>query len=280
MLDNIPLLNNEINIDEINIDEINIDEINISSLLLNKIKNKVENLSEEKKSEIKLLIKVDVLKWIYGDTSFLESKNYIIGYKKEKNLIETDKIYKYGKKKGQKKNKTIEIENKNSPIYKFNIGEITEQNRKNEAKWNMKLMKEIRPDLFKKTHSQSSLFGPFGEQLVKEFYILINEYKTNKPEIKNRHNLDLETIYKMVEVKTGSYFTTGTAGEKIYGVPWKYADVPRLYGKPLLIVLLGQEKKESKLVSISDVPEHEEQKKYWKSKNIFFTTFQNLLNSL
>ena len=69
MLDNIPLLNNEINIDEINIDE-----INISSLLLNKIKNKVENLSEEKKSEIKLLIKVDVLKWIYGDTSFLESK--------------------------------------------------------------------------------------------------------------------------------------------------------------------------------------------------------------
>ena len=144
----------------------------------------------------------------------------------------------------------------------------------------MKIMKEIRPDLFKKEHSQASLFGPFGEILVKEYYILNNEFKTDKPDKKGGHDLDLETIREMIEVKTGSYFTTGTAGEKIFGVPWKYADVPRLYNKPLLIILLGGDKKDSELVYESEIPEREELKRFWKSKNITFICFKKLLNSL
>ena len=64
----------------------------------------------------------------------------------------------------------------------------------------------------------------------------------------NHPDLDLETFKEMIEVKTGSYFTTGTAGEKVPGVPWKYSEVPDLYGKPLLIILIGGDKKESDLV--------------------------------
>ena len=141
-------------------------------------------------------------------------------------------------------------------------------------------MKEIRPDLFNKEHSQSSLFGPFGEILAKEYYILIGEFKTDKPEKLGGHDLDLETFEKMIEVKTGSYFTTGTAGEKIYGVPYKYRKVPRLYNKPLLIILLGGDKKDSELVCDTDDPENEIHKDFWKSQNITFTCFKKLLNNL
>jgi hypothetical protein len=42
-----------------------------------------------------------------------------------------------------------------------------------------------------------------------------------------------------VEVKTETYYTTGTAGEKILGCPFKYAEVPIWYGKPLRILCLG-----------------------------------------
>ena len=43
----------------------------------------------------------------------------------------------------------------------------------------------------------------------------------------------------IVEVKTGTFYTSGTAGEKILGCPFKYAEIPELYGKPLKILCLG-----------------------------------------
>ena len=42
----------------------------------------------------------------------------------------------------------------------------------------------------------------------------------------------------MVEVKSRSWCTTGTAGEKVR-VPYKYADIPNLYNKPLMIVCVA-----------------------------------------
>ena len=50
---------------------------------------------------------------------------------------------------------------------------------------------------------------------------------------------DLETDDYIVEVKTQTYFTSGTAGEKILGTPFKYRNVPVLYKKPLLIMCIG-----------------------------------------
>ena len=50
---------------------------------------------------------------------------------------------------------------------------------------------------------------------------------------------DLETEDYVIEVKSQTYFTTGTAGEKILGVPFKYAEIPALFGKPLRIVCIA-----------------------------------------
>lgn len=248
--------------------------------IFTKIQSKINELKKEDQDKIHLLKNKDVISWICGDTEFLEPENPIVSYGVKHIQVETEEVYKSGKKKGQKKIKKNKVEDKNKPKYKYNKGKLLEKKRENEAKWNMELMKEIRPDLFNKEHSQSSLFGPFGEILVREYFILIGEFKTDKPEKLGGHDLDLETLKEMIEVKTGSYFTTGTAGEKIFGVPWKYADVPRLYKKPLLVILIGGDKKDSELVCKSNVPEREDIKKYWKSINITFTCFKKLLNNL
>ena len=50
---------------------------------------------------------------------------------------------------------------------------------------------------------------------------------------------DWETEDAIWEVKTRNWSVPGTAGEKILGVPYKYSDVPELYGKPLKIVCVA-----------------------------------------
>lgn len=44
-------------------------------------------------------------------------------------------------------------------------------------------------------------------------------------------------------MKTQTYYTSGTASEKLLAVPHKYADIPDAFGKPLLIICIaGAEK--------------------------------------
>ena len=57
---------------------------------------------------------------------------------------------------------------------------------------------------------------------------------------------DLESDDYVYEVKGRSWCTGGTAGEKILGVPLKYGELPRLYRKPLQIVLVGYQEYEAR----------------------------------
>ena len=57
---------------------------------------------------------------------------------------------------------------------------------------------------------------------------------------------DWETDKYIIEVKGRSWTTSGTAGEKILGVPLKYAEIPKLTGKKLKIVLVGYQEYEGK----------------------------------
>ena len=50
---------------------------------------------------------------------------------------------------------------------------------------------------------------------------------------------DIETDDFVYEVKGQRYFMGGTASEKVLGVPYKYADIPEIYGKPLKIVCVA-----------------------------------------
>lgn len=63
---------------------------------------------------------------------------------------------------------------------------------------------------------------------------------------KKKYDPDLECDDFVYEVKGRSWCTPGTAGEKILGVPLKYGEVPRLYEKPLKVVLVGYQEYEAR----------------------------------
>ncbi len=110
----------------------------------------------------------------------------------------------------------------------------TEQMKKSEDIWGKNILKTFRPDLDPKTNWTTV----FGETIGVELYALLDKNAT-KPVKKERKQPDKETIDYIIEVKTQTYFTEGTAGEKILGTPFKYAEIPDLYGKPLKIVCIG-----------------------------------------
>ena len=78
----------------------------------------------------------------------------------------------------------------------------------------------------------------FGEILVEELFTVQGK-RVSEPKSKEGKKPDREINTHMLEAKAETHFTSGTAGEKILGTPFKYAEVPRLFGKPLLIVCLG-----------------------------------------
>ena len=103
-----------------------------------------------------------------------------------------------------------------------------------EDEWGRKMLKLKRPDLTLKKQWTNK----FGEHIAEELYEILG--KNPKSATKMNHLVpDLETDDYIVEVKTQTYYTSGTAGEKILGTPFKYRDVPELYKKPLLIVCVG-----------------------------------------
>ena len=94
---------------------------------------------------------------------------------------------------------------------------------------------------------------------------------------------DTETDEFVVEVKARRYFMTGTASEKVLGVPYKYADIPELYGKPLKIICVAYQEwvstygKDGERV-FGDVGSSKRQAQLdlWKSQGIEFVRFSEL----
>lgn len=103
-----------------------------------------------------------------------------------------------------------------------------------EDKWGQAMLKTRRSDL--KLDKQWT--NKFGEHLGEEIYALLGKV-VSKPVKKEHYQPDLEIEDSIIEVKAQTYFTSGTAGEKILGVPFKYAEIPDLYRKPLKILCMG-----------------------------------------
>lgn len=120
---------------------------------------------------------------------------------------------------------SIETENKTKDQDKY---------KKLEDEWGRNILKMRRPDL--KLDKQWT--NKFGEHIGEELFTLLDKNVT-KPLKKEHYQPDIETDDNIVEVKTQTFYTTGTAGEKILGVPFKYAEIPDLYSKPLKIVCIG-----------------------------------------
>lgn len=103
-----------------------------------------------------------------------------------------------------------------------------------EDKWGQETLRIRRPDL--KLDKQWT--NKFGEHLCEEIFTLLDK-KITKPVKKEHYCPDLEIDDCILEAKAQTFFTSGTAGEKILGCPFKYAEVPDLYSKPLKIICLG-----------------------------------------
>jgi hypothetical protein len=119
----------------------------------------------------------------------------------------------------------IETKNKTADRLKYKILEDT---------WGQNMLKIRRPDL--KLDKQWT--NNFGQHICEELYILTGK-EVYKPTKKVNYQPDCEVDDSILEAKAQTFYTDGTAGEKILGCPFKYAEIPDLYSKPLKIVCMG-----------------------------------------
>ena len=123
-----------------------------------------------------------------------------------------------------------------------------------------------------------------GEWFTKDILMLLG-HTVNRPQQKKDidKNLrpDLETEEAIYEVKTRNWNTPGTAGEKVLGVPFKYSSIPRLYNKPLRIILLGYQEHEYKKDLFEETTlEKKEFLEFYKKMNISYVKMTDLLDKL
>jgi hypothetical protein len=103
-----------------------------------------------------------------------------------------------------------------------------------------------------------------------------------------KYDPDLECDDFVYEVKGRSWTMSGTAGEKILGVPLKYGEVPRIYHKPLKIVLIGYQEYEARhMWQFGDLldPQNQTQElrealAYHKEHGIEYIGFTDILKEL
>ena len=103
-----------------------------------------------------------------------------------------------------------------------------------------------------------------------------------------KYSPDLECDEYVYEVKGRSWSTPGTAGEKILGVPLKYGEVPKLYGKPLRIILVGYQQYEAQscfvfgdlLDSDNQTQELKDTLAFFKLRNIEYVAFTDILKQI
>lgn len=107
-----------------------------------------------------------------------------------------------------------------------------------EDEWGRALMREVRPDLQSKQWTNL-----FGEMMCRELYERRGANVTKPRNIEGQEP-DWETADLILEAKIGTYFTEGTAHEKVLAVPLKYSEVPERYGKPLHVVCMGRAEQE------------------------------------
>ena len=149
-----------------------------------------------------------------------------------------------------------------------------------EDAWGQSILKARRPDL--KLDKQWTTC--FGQHICEELYALLGS-ETSKPKKKEHYEPDRETFDKVIEVKTQTYHTTGTAGEKILGCPFKYAEIPDLYSKPLVILCVGGAEKISReqygnLNGPKTTPQKKRFLEFFKENKIEYISATELLNQI
>lgn len=166
-------------------------------------------------------------------------------------------------------------------IEKINKTQDCKKYKKLEDTWGQETLKTIRPDL--KLDKQWT--NRFGEYLCEEVLYLSGNTNVTKPETKEHYNPDSEVENAIWEAKTQTYYTSGTAGEKILGCPFKYSEIPELYSKPLKILCIGGAEKVCKeqygnLPGLKCTPQKQKFLDFFKENKIEFIGITDILNQL
>ena len=110
-----------------------------------------------------------------------------------------------------------------------------------------------------------------------------------KSSVRNKkYSPDLECDDYVYEVKGRNWSTSGTAGEKILGVPLKYGEIPTLYKKPLQIILVGYQEYEARegfafgdlLDSTNQTKELHDSLAFYKEHGIEYVAFTDILKNI
>ena len=122
-----------------------------------------------------------------------------------------------------------------------------------------------------------------SETLV--FTILKLMKKNPKRPIKKNSLLpDWETDDCIYEVKSRSWTTPGTAGEKVLGTMYKYCEIPELYNKPLKIICIAYQEYEltySKTKIFGTVSKrHKQYLDLAKSQQVEYVKFSDFIKSV
>jgi len=121
-----------------------------------------------------------------------------------------------------------------------------------------------------------------GEHLVR-IILETHGHRVFKPPKREHKAPDWETDDLVVEVKASNWTISGTAGEKVLGVPYKYANVPTLWNKPLVIICVAYQEWElthgnTQIFGTGVSPEQQMFIDLWKKMNIHFIPCSKLIN--
>lgn len=126
------------------------------------------------------------------------------------------------------------ITTKITPTSEHNISKLRNIAKQKEKDWGNKMIGQV---------SNGNWTTLLGEKLVYDVLKILGE-NPRKPIKKNGYQPDWETDNYIIEVKTRSWTSSGTAGEKVPAVMYKYSDIPELYKKPLKIICVAYQEYE------------------------------------
>lgn len=159
------------------------------------------------------------------------------------------------------------------------------ESKEAEKEWGNKVIQAIKGKQWTTVLCQELVM----EALIKLGRKNVRKTKPVKSSIRDKkYDPDLECDDYVYEVKGRSWCTPGTAGEKILGVPLKYGELPRLYKKPLQIVLVGYQEYEARQkFAFGDLLDKNNQTKelqdslaFYKEHEIEYVAFTDILKRI
>lgn len=166
----------------------------------------------------------------------------------------------------------------NQDVMDWIFGKKKFKDQHEEKKWGLNILQQY----FNESKNTNQWTTSLGEHLVEEYYkqyepeeCIRRLSKEERRSIGNK-NPDFITKNLIVEVKTRTYKITGTAGDKIYAVPFLYSHIPSKLNRKLKIVLVGYQEIEAQKNLEYNCPIRKSYLELFKNNGVEFIYFSSL----